>query len=146
MMNKRAIDILRELVAIEDACILSRMVESTFFVGPALAGGDALIRRMARDVVEHRGWLIHLLAQRGTMPGPRRSDLRTADLHFMDEMSALPRIVANLEDVVRKYAAAGALLASSAPWAVDTVSRIAQRHRANLEALRKLAASGAVAT
>ncbi len=140
MINKRAIDILRELLAAEDGSFASRLIESTLFVGADEADEDVLVRRIAREVSEHRSWLVDLLSAYGGMPGPRRGELRSADLHFLDVSRALPRLVANLEEVVRKYDAAAALLPATAPGAVATVARIGQRHRANLEALQKLLA------
>ena len=136
-MDPSIIDILQELLAAEQSCLVSRLIESDVFVSPLSAEGDVEMRRIAREIEEHSAWLVELLGKLRVAPGPRINDAHSADLHFQELTRALPRVKRDMESIIRLYAVAAPRVVA-APEAAEVVARITERHRAHLEILTRL--------
>lgn len=141
-MERKTIDIVQELLAAEQASIALRLAESTLFVAPPSAPDSAALGRIADEINEHSAWLADLLTAADRSPGPRISDLSTADLHFQEISFALPRLTADLTRLAQLCERAATGVATDQTVA-PVVARMTDRHRKHLETLQAL--SGPVA-
>ncbi len=141
-MERKTIDIVQELLAAEQASIALRLAESTVFVSPVSAPDSAALGRIADEINEHSAWLADLLTRAGRSPGPRFSDLSTADLHFQEISFALPRLIADLTRLAQLCERAATGVATDQTVA-PVVARMTQRHRKHLETLEALSGSAA---
>lgn len=141
MNTENIIDILNELLAIEQGRLATRLMESRPFVPPLSAGALRTIERMAGQSKEHDAWLVEAISILGGVPGLRMCDAATADLHYQRLDRAFPRLLADHEELTRKYALAAERVAAE-PQAASVVQRILARHRDDLDVLRQLGAGG----
>jgi hypothetical protein len=135
-MNEQAIvDILNEVLALEQCSLATRLMESTVFVSRPSVDDWNTVRRMARASEEHGAWLADAILQLGGVPGPRVSDVTSADLHFQELHHVLPRLIADREALVHKLMLA-AQRVSAEPRAAEPVQRILRRHQEELASLQ----------
>jgi len=129
--------ILNELLTLEQRSLAPRVLESTVFVSDLSVTAFSLVQRMAQATRDHAAALTKLILDSGGSPGPRSSSLATADLHFQELQHVLPRLIADEQAVIRKYAIAAQRL-SDEPHALALVTRILQRHQEDVEKLHQL--------
>lgn len=139
-MDRKTIDIVQELLAAEQASIALRLAESTLFVAPPSAAEASALGRIAGEMNEHSAWLADLLTAAGQSPGPRVSDLSTADLHFQEISFALPRLTADLTRLAHLCERAATEVATDQTVA-PVVARMTERHRKHVETLEALSAA-----
>ncbi|MCH9058745.1 MAG: hypothetical protein IIB55_08975, partial [Planctomycetes bacterium] len=142
-MDRKTIDIVQELLAAEQASIALRLAESTLFVAPPSAAEASALGRIAGEINEHSAWLVDVLARAGRSPGPRISDLSTADLHFQEISFALPRLTADLTRLAHLCERAATEVATDQTVA-PVVARMTERHRKHVE--KSAALSGTAAS
>ncbi len=135
MTEAMTIDVLNELLAAERSAPAKRLIESTVFVSRAASGDIFVLRRMGVQSQEHAAWLTELILQLGGSPGLRVGDVMSAGLHFLELRSAMPYLLTQSEELVRKYHAASARV-SSESQAVDVVGKILTRHEENRLAIK----------
>ena len=139
-MDRKTIDIVQELLAAEQASIALRLAESTLFVAPPSAAEASALGRIAGEINEHSAWLVDVLARAGRSPGPRISNLSTADLHFQEISFALPRLTADLTRLAQLCERAATGVATDQAVA-PVVARMTDRHRKHLATLETLSAA-----
>lgn len=128
--------ILNELLALEEQGLPARMLESTVFVSQVSVEDSTIVSRMADAQREHCAWLSEAIIDNGGAPGPRVGDATSGDLHFQDIHCLMPRLAADREAIVAKYALAAERL-SALPEAAGLISRIQARHREELATLKE---------
>ena len=109
-----------------------------------LAENAGLIIQLDRWVLE-RGCedvqrLIETLIELGGHPGPAVGEIRSADLHYVDLETLLPRVLADQQQMAARYGEAVEALQECGP-ACEIAGQIAGHHRTRVEYLRKLADS-----
>ncbi|MFH1108615.1 MAG: hypothetical protein V1790_05385 [Planctomycetota bacterium] len=129
--------ILNELLTLEQRSLAPRLLESTVFVSDLSVAAFSLVQRMAHATGDHTAALTKLVLDSGGSPGPRSSSVATADLHFQELQHVLPRLIADQQALIRKYAIAAQRLADE-PHALALATRILQRHQQDLERLHEL--------
>jgi hypothetical protein len=129
--------ILDELLTLEQRSLAPRLLESTVFVSDLSVAAFGLVQRMAHATGDHAAALTKLILDCGGSPGPRGSSVTTADLHFQELQRVLPRLIADEQALIRKYAIAAQRL-SDELRASALVTRILQRHQQDLEKLHEL--------
>lgn len=139
MNSFAAIDILNELLALESRHLLPRLRESTVFVSWASTDEQQELATMIDEQAEHRAWLVEAIDDLGGSPLPVLADIDSCDVHFLDVAYLLPRILANTEQVLASYEAAGAAVGDN-PRAGSTLSSITERTQKHANRLRKLVA------
>ncbi len=142
--NTASIAVLNALIRAERAGIGPRLLEAGVFVEDRSEKVYALADRLAKAAEEHVAELSRLVMERGQTPPAHAVDLRLADLHFQEVGHLLPRIIAEEEQLIRKYDVALTRLKDD-PDAVAVVTRLRDRHRTLLEEARKLASPDTVA-
>ncbi len=135
MTEPMIIDVLNELLAAERSAPALRLIESIVFVSRGAADDVVVVRRMAEQSQQHAGWLTEVILQLGGSPGLRVADMTSAGLHFQELRSAMPYLLVQSEELVRKYNAASARV-SSEPQAADLVGKILARHEENRLAIK----------
>ncbi len=128
MDSHSPVAILNELLALEERGLPARMLESTVFVSQVSVEDSTMVSRMADAQREHCAWLSEAIIDNGGVPGPRVGDATSADLHFQDIHRLMPRLAADREAIVAKYALAVDCL-SEFPEVAGLISRIQARHR-----------------
>ena len=135
MTEPMIIDVLNELLAAERSAPALRLIESIVFVSRAASEDIFVVRRMAEQSQQHAGWLTEVILQLGGSPGLRVTDMTSAGLHFQELRSAMPYLLVQSEELVRKYNAASARV-SSESQAVEVVGKILARHEENRLAIK----------
>lgn len=129
------IDVLNELLAAERSAPAHRLIESTVFVSRAAAEDIFVVRKMAEQSQQHAAWLTEVVLRLGGSPGLRIGDLSSAGLHFQELRSAMPYLLSESDELVRKYKAASARVLSESQ-AVDVVGKILSRNEENRLAIK----------
>ena len=112
MTEPMIIDVLNELLAAERSAPAHRLIESTVFVSRSAAEDIFVVRRMAEQSQQHAAWLTEVVLSLGGSPGLRIGDLSSAGLHFQELRSAMPYLLSESDELVRKYKAASARVLS----------------------------------
>lgn len=128
MDSQQTISILNELIRAEQAGIAPRLLESTVFVSRASVQVSDLVHRITRCGTENFETLSKLVIARGGSPALRGGDLRSADLHFQEISSTLPRLVEGETSLVFKYEQAANHLTHDAEL-TSIVTRLGEGHR-----------------
>ncbi len=136
MAHNETIDILNELLAAEQTSIVERLLASTVFVSWASADEYPLVQRMTREVGEHCEWLGQLILDLRGGLHPRANDPASADLHYQELGSLLPRVIEDEKAIVAKYETAHPRLAAE-PRAAEVVWSILARHREHIDQLTR---------
>ncbi|MBI4578204.1 MAG: hypothetical protein HY718_00785 [Planctomycetes bacterium] len=132
------LDVLNKLYAAEKRSLLPRLAEMGVFAQWALAHEMEQVRRMAADQALHEAWLLEAAEACGGALRPACADVTTANLHYLDLQTLLPRVVAGVEHLVQLYDRTMREANSLLPEAAETVARIYNRHQAHIEQLRGL--------
>lgn len=138
MDSPSPVAILNELLALEERGLPVRVLESTVFVSQVSVEDSTMVRRMVDAQREHCAWLSEAITEGGGVPGPRAADASSGDLHFQDIRCLMPRLAADREAIVAKYALAADRL-STLPEVAGLISRIQDRHRGELATLKETA-------
>lgn len=128
MNTTTVIEILNELLTWERRSLVNRLVESGVFVSRLSVADVDVLRSAARNASEHAQWLAEAIIQLGGTPGFRFADVSTGDLHYLELHHVLPRLIADREMLIDKYADTTERLAGE-PMAAPLVQRILARHR-----------------
>ena len=134
MANDQPSDILGELMTLEHNHLARRLLESTVFIPDACVADLRLVQRLAESSRRHEGELAGLIQERGGAVPLRRPDVDSADLHFQDLGSAMPRLIAAQEALVRAFVEATHRLGGDA--ACSAVSLMLTRHNKVLDELK----------
>ncbi len=137
MTTPRVIAVLNELLAAEGSNLLPYLANCTTFISWASADDVDLVQGMVDEEQEHLEWLVQLILDLRGSPGPRTGAIEAGSLHYVELHTLLPRIEQAETRVLARYEAAAGAVAGE-PRAAALVSRIADRHRAHLDELRRL--------
>lgn len=137
MDNPAVASVLNQLLDAEQQSLVLRVAESTPFVSLAEVPAWTQIRNMAKSSQKHRAALSELILDFGGQPAPRRGDLATGNLHYLDLFSVLPRVVEAQESLDALYRRLTPQLASE-PRAARLANAILARHESDLQKLRQL--------
>lgn len=138
MDSHSPVAILNELLALEERGLPVRVLESTVFVSHVSVEDSTMVSRMADTQREHCAWLSEAIVDNGGAPGPRTANATSGDMHFQDIRFLIPRLTADREAIVAKYALAVDRL-STLPEVAGLISRIQTRHQDELATLKKTA-------
>lgn len=141
MDQDRVIVVLNELLGAELHGLPRRLLESTVFVSSLSIREYGLVQQMAKASEEHASWLADAILARGGVPGPRRVDPRTADLHFVELHHACPQLVIECESLIREYDRALGRIGTDRDSS-KLIARILDRHREELSALKEVCGQG----
>ena len=134
MDSPSPVAILNELLASEERGLPVRVLESTVFVSNLSAGDSALVQSMAVAQRENQESLCKAVMNCGGTPGPRSADATSGDMHFQDIRCLMPRLAADREAIIAKYAAAADRV-SDLPDVGGLLAQIAASHREELAML-----------
>ena len=135
MSREDVLEVLDELLALERRNLAARVLESGIFLSRSSAGDLATVHAMA-DASDHNAHrLSATIESLGGVPGLRRGDLATADLHFQSLHHAISRLQADSEAMIEQYARAIDLV-DSEPEAGRLVGELIEGHRDRLSAAR----------
>ena len=137
MDEQSVIAILKELLTLEQAAPAPRLFESTVFVSQLSVANWRITKRIADTNKKNCAMLVELIQGLGGTPGPRIRDVATADLHFQELRSVLPRLIAEQEALTAKYQTANRHVASHAK-AASLIHQILKQHQDALIELRSL--------
>lgn len=139
MNNEIVIEVLNELLAAESASLLPRLGQSEIFVSWATADDLDDVQRILAEDQEHQSWLVEAINNAGGDPLPVLADINTTNLHFLELGFVLPKALEDRRRLLRFYESAASQVASN-PAASETVGKIADRVRKQVEKLEKLTA------
>lgn len=134
------IAVLNDLLIAEQCSLAPRLFESTMFVSKLDIDLYQLVRSMAQSSRKHCAMLTEVILELGGQPVPRRVDVTTGDLHFLEVRSLIPRLLASQESLEQLYQQAGTRVGSEVR-AASVVARILDRHREYLVRLRSLSSA-----
>ncbi len=137
MTDTFAPQILNELMGYELQSLAIRAIESTTFISGLSLAEEPLVRKLAAQHHKNAARLAEVVSSLGASPGMRSLDATTGDLHFVDLIQALPRIVEYQQRLVRLYESAGQQLVEC-PSAYSVVANILKQHVTMLEELLAL--------
>lgn len=131
--------ILNELLEAEHRALLPRLLEAKAFVTADRTADFESVRRMAGEHGEQMARLAETIIELGGEPVPRSADITSASFHYNRLPVLLPRVIADQEQLCRRYDQAIEALTDCGE-AAEVAVEIAGRHRVHLEYLRRLAA------
>jgi len=137
MDTAKIVEILNELLAAEQGCVVSHLLRSASVLSEQSVAGLEIVRRVEREVQEHGAWLAGMINSLDSSPGLRRADTCTAGMHYRELERALPALredCVRLRDLCTK--AAGQV--AQYPRALTLVERIGARHELHARALAEL--------
>jgi hypothetical protein len=137
MDRELTISILRELLAAEQRSLVPRLLESTMFVSRAAIENQRVIERLARSCNSACQRLTEMILSLGGSPSPRAGDLHSAGIHFQELHHILPQLIADREQLVRKYEIASTRIVA-APTVSELLRLMLDNHRQELDSLRLL--------
>lgn len=140
MDRTETIAILNELLGREQRSIAPRLFESTIFLTEASLPGFDWARRAARDQADNVAALSELIVELSGEPAPKQGNLATADLHFQELPALVPRLLHDLDGLVKVFRVALGRLAGE-PKAATLVSRILAVHEAECASLQSIGAA-----
>ena len=129
--------VLNDLLLAEYSSIAPRLIESTTFVPPAWARADIVVRRIAAASRENCAALTELILDLGGTPAPRRYRAHTADLHYLDMGSMVPKLEEDQRAIVETYSRAVSALAHL-PRVSSMLLRMLDSHQRDLKALEEV--------
>ncbi len=130
--QRQSLDVLNRLYAAETRSLLARVAQMSNFVPPASLAEFESVRRMSAEVREHQALLAEAIEQCGGGVLPAGVDVTTANLHYLTLSAIMPRVVADVEQLVRLYTDAAGAGSALMPQAARVINRIRRRHEANL--------------
>ena len=134
--------ILNELLEAEHRALLPRLLEAKAFVSADRTADFESIRQMATQHGEQMVRLAETIIELGGEPVPRSGDITSASFHYNRLPVLLPRVIADQEQLCRRYDRAVEALTDCGA-AAEVVVDTAGRHRVHLEYLRRLTAEAA---
>ena len=137
MDNPAAAAVLNQLLDAEQQSLAIRIAESTPFVSMSEVAARRVVQAMADNARHNRETLTEMILDLGGQPVPRRADLFTANLHYLDLFAVLPALVQAQESQVALYRELTPLLAPDRK-AAALAGKILARHEADLEKLRSV--------
>jgi hypothetical protein len=137
MDNPAVASVLNELLDAEQQSLAIRIAESTPFVSMSEVSAGRVLQGMAQSARHNRETLTEMILDLGGQPVPRRADLFTANLHYLDLFAMLPHLLQAQEAVVERYKQLTPQLASDRR-ASALAGKILARHEADLEKLRSV--------
>jgi hypothetical protein len=137
MNREQAIAILNELLSREQRALAPRLFEATTFISRLSVTGLEIAQRIAEANLEYREQLTEAVLALGGSPGPRASDLSTADLHYQELHYVWPRLIRDHEALLEAYHVAAARLAGE-PVAEQVVKNILNSHERELAGLKQV--------
>jgi len=135
MDNPPVAAVLNQLLDAEQQSLVLRVAESTPFVSLSEVTARNLIRAMAQASRMHRELLSEMILDLGGQPVPRRADLLSGNLHYLDLFAMLPQIIDAQESLDVRYRQLTPRLASDRR-AAALAGQILARHEADLQKLR----------
>jgi len=144
MPEQSSISVLNELLTLEQAAPAPRLFESTVFVSQCSVEDWHIAKRIAKASQQHCASLAELIQDLGGTPGLRAQDVMTADLHFQELHSAIPRLIDEYESLISKYKIAAQHVASHAA-ATSLINQILQHHHQQFSELQSLQENSAEA-
>jgi hypothetical protein len=140
MDNPAVAAVLNQLLDAEQQSFAIRIDESTPFISMSEVAAGNVLRGMAKTARLNREKLTEMILDCGGQPVPRRAELFTANLHYLDLFSVLPQLMQAQESVVALYKQLTPRLASDRK-AAELAGKILTRHEDDLEKLRSVIAA-----
>ncbi len=137
MDNPAVAAVLNQLLDAEQQSLALRIAESTPFVSMSEVAAGNVVRVMAQTARLNREMLTEMILDLGGQPVPRRADLFTANLHYLDLNAMLPHLLQAQESVVDQYKQLTPRLAPDRK-AAALAGKILARHETDLEKLRRV--------
>lgn len=137
MSEQWIISVLNELLTLEQAAPAPRLFESTVFISQWSVEDWHIAKRIASASRQHCASLAELIQDLGGTPGLRAQNVMTADLHFQELRSAIPRLINEYESLISKYKIAAQHVASHTA-ATSLVNQILQHHHQQFSELQSL--------
>jgi hypothetical protein len=134
------LDVLNQLRTAERRSLLPRLAELDVFIQEALAHELDQVRRMIAEQAKHDAWLLEAAERCDVSLSPASADVHTANLHYLDLGSLLPRVIACTNVLVQIYGQAQAGADDLLPPAAEAIARMHNRHQIHLEQLREIQA------
>lgn len=135
MSREEVLAVLDELLTLERRSLAARVLESGVFLTRSSVGELAAVHAMA-DASDHNAHrLSAAIESLGGVPGLRRGDLTTADLHFQSLEHVASLLPADCETMIEQYERAIDLVADE-PEAARLVGALIEGHRDRLAAAR----------
>jgi|CXWL01.1.fsa_nt_gi bacterioferritin (cytochrome b1) len=135
MDNPAIAAVLNQLLDAEQQSLVLRIAESMPYVSLAEVAAGNLVRAMAQTSRTHREQLTEMILDFGGQPVPRRADLLSGNLHYLDLFAMLPLLLEAQESLVAQYKQRSPRLASDRK-AAELAGKILARHEADLQKLR----------
>ncbi len=140
MDNRRIVDILNDLLAMETGSYAARLRDAGHYVSWPAAGKMGALRAIVEEDAGHERWLTEEIRRLSGSPRPRALGIRTAGDHYVDAQHLLPKIVADERGLVAAYRRAQGLIPAGAWITVRLLTGISARHEAHLNKLGEGAA------
>ena len=137
MDNPAVAAVLNQLLDAEQQSLVLRVAESTPFISLAEVAAGNVMKEMARTARSNREALTEMILDLGGQPVPRRADLFTSNLHFLDLYAILPHLLQAQESLEAQSRQLTPLLASDRR-AAALARKILARHEADLQKLRSV--------
>ncbi len=134
MDNPVVAAVLNQLLDAEQQSIVLRVAESTPFISLAEVAAGNVVRAMAQTIRNNRETLTEMILDLGGQPVPRRADLLSGNLHYLDLFALLPQLLESQESLVAQYKQRSPRLASDRR-AAELAGKILARHEADLQKL-----------
>jgi len=135
--GESVIRVLNRLLLAEYASLIPRLGEATYFVSWASADEAQLLSQMVAEECEHVAWLTEAILDLRGAPAPRRFDTATANIHYCELHSLIPRILADRQRLIDVYQSAIPALGGLGK-ATQVAGRILARHREHLNKLQTM--------
>lgn len=103
MDNPSVAAALNQLLDAEQQSLVLRAAESTPFVSISEVSAGNLIRAMAQASRGHRAELTEMILDQGGQPVPKRADLLSGNMHYLDLQAMMPRLIQAQESIVALY-------------------------------------------
>ena len=137
MDNPAVATVLNQLLDAEQQSLAVRIAESTPFVSISEVAAGRNLKAMAENARHNKEVLTEMILDLGGQPLPRRADLFTANLHYLDLNAVLPHLLQAQESVVDQYKQLTPQLAADRN-AAALAGKILARHESDLEKLRRV--------
>ncbi len=138
MTDEAVVSVLNALLAAEQQAIAPRLFESGVFVSGASIAEVRLAERLVAQSRSNQSALAGLILELGGEPGPRCGNTMSADLHYLEVRSVLPRVITDYRRLLDKYRLAHARVSGDSASAA-LVSRLTAVHEHELQSLTAVA-------